>query len=383
MLSYIANIATAAVALIAVGALVLNYCAFRANTKAFQANAKATDAASYTKLADRIDDAYDDFRRIRRQYKARVGVGRAERRYAAERLLAVIADSCHLYLSGLLLDATREMVGEYLDTMLPLQYKFLRKVAGDPGDGSPYRYIRKFGEHRENKKIVGQFPPGPLPHSEVAGTIVTVRTSNASIAKKLAFEFMVLTARRSDEVRLARWDDVDLEAGKWTIPAAHTKAQRPHRVPLSGRAVEILDKAKKKLGGDGPVFPSSDGSSLSGSTLSTLLRGLRIAAVPDGFRSSFKDWCCSFKDWCCECSNARREVAEAALAHVVRDKGEAVDAHPDLFKSWRGLMDDWAAYVAPQRRGLAGLVDPLRSQRMRPSPSGAEERGREGSLMTR
>ena len=88
------------------------------------------------------------------------------------------------------------------------------------------------------------------------------------------------------------------------------KAQRPHRVPLSGRAVEILSEARTLGGGGGLVFPSSEGRPLSGSTISTLLRGLRIAAVPHGFRSSFRDWCG-------ECSNAPREVAEAALAHVV------------------------------------------------------------------
>ena len=77
--------------------------------------------------------------------------------------MAVIADSCHLYLSGLLLGATRDMIGEYLDTLLPLEYKSLRKVAKDPGEGDPYRHIRKFGEHRKNEKIMCQFPSGRCP----------------------------------------------------------------------------------------------------------------------------------------------------------------------------------------------------------------------------
>ena len=175
-----------------------------------------------------------------------------------------------------------------------------------------------------------------LPHSEVAGAIKTVRPSAASVATKLAFEFMVLTACRSGEVRLAGWEEIDLEAGEWTFPAERMKAQRPHRVPLSGRAMEILGEARTLGGGGGLVFPSSEGRPLSGSTLSTLLRGLRIAAVPHGFRSSFRDWCG-------ECSNAPREVAEAALAHVVRDKVEAADACSDLFERRRVLMDDWAA----------------------------------------
>ncbi len=182
-----------------------------------------------------------------------------------------------------------------------------------------------------------------LPHSEVAGAIEAVRTSAASVATKLAFEFMVLTACRSGEVRLAGWDEIDLEAGEWTIPGERMKAQRPHRVPLSGRAVEILGEARTLGGGGGLVFPSSEGRPLSGSTLSTLLRGLRIAAVPHGFRSSFRDWCG-------ECSTAPREVAEAALAHVVRDKVEAAYARSDLFERRRVLMDDWAAYLAGECR---------------------------------
>ena len=181
-----------------------------------------------------------------------------------------------------------------------------------------------------------------LPHSEVAGAIEAVRTSAAALATRLAFEFMVLTACRSGEVRLAGWDEIDLEAGEWTIPGERMKAQRPHRVPLSGRAVEILGEARTLGNGGGLVFPSSEGRPLSGSTLSTLLRGLRIAAVPHGFRSSFRDWCG-------ECSNAPREVAEAALAHVVRDKVEAAYARSDLFERRRVLMDDWAAYLAGER----------------------------------
>ena len=147
------TIVDVAVPLIASGALFLNW-------RALRANARAIDTASYTKLADRIDAAYDGFRLARRQQKAGVGIGKAELRYAAERLLAVIADSCHLYLSGLLPPATAKMVAEYLDTILPLDYCFLREIARDVGEGDPYRHIREFGERRNNDTIVGQFPRG-------------------------------------------------------------------------------------------------------------------------------------------------------------------------------------------------------------------------------
>ena len=79
-----------------------------------------------------------------------------------------------------------------------------------------------------------------LPHGAVADALATVRTSRALVTTKDAFELLVLTAARSGEVRLATWDEMDLDAGVWTIPAARMKAKRDHRVPLSGRALAIL-----------------------------------------------------------------------------------------------------------------------------------------------
>ena len=78
-----------------------------------------------------------------------------------------------------------------------------------------------------------------LPHAEVASAVATVRASRATTAAKLAFEFLLLTAARSGEVRLARWEEIDLEADLWTVPADRMKANREHRVPLSSRAAEI------------------------------------------------------------------------------------------------------------------------------------------------
>ena len=87
-----------------------------------------------------------------------------------------------------------------------------------------------------------------LPHGEVAGAIAAVRGSSAWIGTKLAFEFLVLTAARSSEVRLATWDEIDLVALVWTIPVERMKAQREHRVPLCGRAVEVLREAVRPRG---------------------------------------------------------------------------------------------------------------------------------------
>ena len=178
-----------------------------------------------------------------------------------------------------------------------------------------------------------------LPHSEVGAALDAVRTSSAWVLTKLAFEFLVLTAARSGEVRGARWEEVDFENAIWTVPAERMKAARKHRVPLSPRAVAGLRRAKELADGSGLVFPSPTGRVLSPSTLSKLVRELGIAAVPHGFRTSFRVWCGD--------TGVAREVAEAALAHVVRDKVEAAYARGTLFGRRREVMEDWASYIAP------------------------------------
>lgn len=128
-----------------------------------------------------------------------------------------------------------------------------------------------------------------VPHGEVAGAIAAVRSSGAWPATKLAFEFLVLTATRSGEARLATWDEIDVDGRVWTIPVARTKTAREHRVPLCDRAIEILQEARQFGDGSGLVFPSMRGRALSGMTISKLLKEQDIAAVPHGFRSSFRD----------------------------------------------------------------------------------------------
>ena len=182
-----------------------------------------------------------------------------------------------------------------------------------------------------------------LPHGEVASALRTVWASNARPVLKLALEFLVLTATRSGEVRGAAWTEIDRDEGVWTISAGRTKGNREHRVPLSRRALEILDQARA-LGGGGPlVFPSVNRKPVGSTAMAGLLRALKIAAVPHGFRSSFRDWAAEETDH-------PREVAEAALAHVVKNKVEAAYRRTDLFERRRRLMDDWACYLAGESR---------------------------------
>ena len=179
-----------------------------------------------------------------------------------------------------------------------------------------------------------------LPHREVAAAIRTVQAATVPEVAKLAFEFLVLTAARWGEVRWAEWSEIDRDGGVWTVPAKRMKANRKHRVPLCGRTLEILEEARTLGKGAGAlVFTRWQGKPLNDKELRWLVREGGIAAVPHGFRSSFRDWAAEETDH-------PREVIEAALAHVVGNRVEAAYARSDLFERRRRLMDEWASYLA-------------------------------------
>ena len=180
-----------------------------------------------------------------------------------------------------------------------------------------------------------------LAHRDVPAAVEAVRASEAAAVVKLAFELLVLTAARWGEVRGAEWTEIDIAGRVWTIPATRMKAKRAHRIPLSGRATEILDAART-LGAGPLVFSAADGAPMPEKTLRRLLQDLNIAAVPHGFRSTFRDWAAEETDH-------PREVIEAALAHVIQNQVEAAYARSDLFERRRRLMDEWAAYVDGER----------------------------------
>ena len=186
------------------------------------------------------------------------------------------------------------------------------------------------------------------------GTFMQVLREQAGMGAK-ALEFAVLTAARSGEIRGASWSEFDLEAGEWTIPAERMKAGREHRVPLSPRALEIL-RAQPRIAGSEWVFPAPRGGLLSDMTLSAVLRRMKVAAVPHGFRSTFRDWCA-------EHTNYPREVAEMALAHAIENKVEAAYRRGDLFEKRRRLMNEWADFCAQPSIPKNADVIPLRAER--------------------
>ena len=208
-------------------------------------------------------------------------------------------------------------------------------LRGDnPADGNISNALPKMGVNQHRRA---------LPHGEVAAAVRAVRRSGAWPGTKLALEFLVLTATRSSEIRLATWDEVDWQTSTWTVPAERMKSTREHRVPLCRRAMEILHEARDLGDSEGLVFPSPRGKALSDGTIGKLLKENGFECVPHGFRSSFRDWCAE--------QNVERQLAETALAHTVTNQTEAAYFRSDVFDLRRQLMESWSSYLTTSDSG--------------------------------
>jgi integrase len=171
-----------------------------------------------------------------------------------------------------------------------------------------------------------------MPYSAVPAFVATLRQHKD--VRAFALEFLVLTAGRANEVLGARWEEIDLAARKWTIPADRMKSGKEHQVPLSPSAAAVL----KKLSGDGEVvFRGENRSSISDNSLRKWAQAIGCQFTVHGFRSSFRDWAA-------ERTNYPSEVAEMALAHRVGSHVENAYRRTDMFERRRRLMADWAAF---------------------------------------
>ena len=176
-----------------------------------------------------------------------------------------------------------------------------------------------------------------LHHSDLPDALNKVRASEAAAATKGALELLVLTATRPGEVRNATWDEFDLDAAVWTIPAVRYKTGTEFRVPLSARAVELLTEARSK-GETELVFPSPvTGRAVSENTYVKLLRDLDIPTSAHGLRATFRSWCSD--------TGVPRDLAEMALGHAVHGV-EGAYARSDMLERRRPLMQQWASYIA-------------------------------------
>ena len=179
-----------------------------------------------------------------------------------------------------------------------------------------------------------------LHHSDVAAAITAVHASGAELATKLSLEFIALTACRPGEAYGCRWDEIDVEARTWTVPPTRTKTAIRHRVPLSTRAVEVLNQAREAYGDDGLVFPTRKGGQMNDGTIARTLKRLGIDCTPHGMRSSFRSWASDTgQSW---------EASEMALGHVVRGVAGAYQ-RSDLLEVRRPLMEEWSAYLRPEQ----------------------------------
>ena len=178
-----------------------------------------------------------------------------------------------------------------------------------------------------------------LAYSELPAFMASLRAREALAARCL--EFTILTAARSGEALGARWEEIDLDRGIWTVPAARMKGKREHRVPLAKRVITMLKvlAAEKQSSFVFPGQARAEGRdvSLSAMALEMVLRRMKTPVTVHGFRSSFRDWSAESTDFA-------NEVCEAALAHVIENRVEAAYRRGDLFEKRRELMSAWATY---------------------------------------
>ena len=173
-------------------------------------------------------------------------------------------------------------------------------------------------------------------HRDVADVLRKVSDAGAFWSMRMATTFATLTATRSGEARSARWDQVDMDEMTWTIPAESMKMGKAHRVPLSRQALDVLREARR-LGGDRDIiFPAARADRpVAGGVLGQFMRDMNTGTL-HGMRASFRSWCAD--------TGVDREVAEAALAHVVQGV-EGAYQRSDLCERRRELMQRWADYI--------------------------------------
>lgn len=187
-----------------------------------------------------------------------------------------------------------------------------------------------------------------MPYGDLSDFIGKLRSREALAAQ--ALEFCILTAARSGEVLGMTWTEVDLEGRVWNVPAQRMKAGRPHRVPLSRRAAEILEKLHHDPASEDYVFPGQKKARpLSNMAMEMMLRRMGLENVTvHGFRSSFRDWAGNETSF-------PRELAETALAHVIGDKSEQAYRRSDALEKRRQMMDAWANWCDPNQSNVVLL----------------------------
>lgn len=197
-----------------------------------------------------------------------------------------------------------------------------------------------------------------MDYEKVPAFVSLVRKAPETVSR-MALLFTLLTAARSGETRGATWEEIDLKAATWTIPAARMKAGREHVVPLSKLVLATLERAETLKTGrpKEPVFPGRGGRPLSDMSISKVLRDMGLKVTVHGFRSAFKDWAS-------ECAPFPDAVSEVALAHADQDKTRAAYRRTDFFKMRCDLMDAWANFVGGTSADVADFAEARRRKEL-------------------
>jgi len=226
-------------------------------------------------------------------------------------------------------------------------------VAGNPVDVVTELLPKQLG-----KAVRVQHHPS-MPWRLVPAFVTASLRGDTPEVTRSALEFLILTAGRSDEVRSITWSEVDLESKIWTVPASRMKAKVAHRVPLSTRAVEILEAQRAAHPEAELVFPTPTGLALWDMALTQFLRDEKAqsdnpkrSATAHGFRSSFRDWASE--------QGYSRDLAERALAHAIKDETEAAYHRTDLLDQRRIMMEAWAKHVCGHGAAESNVV-PIRA----------------------
>lgn len=188
-----------------------------------------------------------------------------------------------------------------------------------------------------------------MPFDDVPRFLEDLARSDIGLSARLAFEFLILTAARTNEVLLMQWEEIDFDAAVWTVPASRMKSARIHRVPLGPRAVDVLRRAQAVASDQDYVFAGARADKpLSNMVFLMALRRMELDITAHGFRSAFRDWAA-------ERTSFSREVCEMALAHTIKDKTEAAYRRGELFEKRRRLMCDWERHLSPTKGKIVRL----------------------------
>ncbi|MBN9038824.1 MAG: integrase arm-type DNA-binding domain-containing protein [Rhizobiales bacterium] len=176
-----------------------------------------------------------------------------------------------------------------------------------------------------------------VPYKEVPAVVADIRKLGSTSANALLFT--ILTAVRTGETLGATWDEIDLEAKLWTIPAKRMKAGAEHKVPLASEVIALLESLPCDATGKNPhLFRGPRAKTLSNMAMLQCVRGVRDdGATVHGFRASFSTWAREQTDY-------SPEIVEASLAHTQSDKVVAAYARTTFLDRRRDLMQVWATF---------------------------------------